>query len=339
MNPRIPIALLVFVVSALGLTACGGTNDSGASGGDGSGGRVTLAAYSTPREAYEELIPAFNRTPEGRGVRFSQSYGSSGDQARAVIGGLRADVVALSLEPDVTKLVEEGRVARDWAQDEHDGLVTRSVVVLAVRPGNPERIRGWDDLTRDGVEVVTPNVFTSGGARWNVMAAYGSQIEQGRSPAQARRFLRDLFDNVVAQDKSARESLQTFAAGQGDVLLAYENEALTARDNGIELDYIVPDQTILIENPAAVTSNARNPRAANAFLDFLRTPEAQRVFVRRHYRPVVDGIEGADRFPTPRNLFTIRDLGGWERVMDEFFDAEESVMASIAREQGVSTGG
>src|SRR5215218_528209 len=216
------LSTIVFA-SPIILSGCGG-----GSGGEGSGS-LTLVAYSTPREAYEELIPAFEETEDGQGVTFETSYGGSGEQSRAVEGGLPADVVALSLEPDVTRLVEAGLVENNWNEDEYRGMVTNSVVVLAVRNGNPKGIRSWDDLTREDVEVITPNPFTSGGARWNVMAAYGAQLEQGKSEDEALDYLKKLLQNTPVQDKSAREALATFAGGKGDVLISYENEAITAQ--------------------------------------------------------------------------------------------------------------
>jgi sulfate transport system substrate-binding protein len=292
-------------------------------------------AYSTPREAYEEIIPAFQKTAQGQGVSFDQSYGSSGEQSRAVEAGLPADVVEFSLAPDIQRLVDAGLVADDWAGNEHKGMVTDSVVVLAVRKGNPKNIQNWDDLLGDDVEVITPNPFTSGGARWNIMAAYGAQLEQGKSEQEAVEFLRQLFSHVPVQDKSARESLQTFSGGKGDVLLAYENEAIFAQQSGEELDYVVPDQTILIENPVAVTTEA--PEQAQAFVDFLLTPEAQKIFGEKGYRPVDQDVLGTFDFPTPSNLFTIDDLGGWDTVGDKFFDRETGLMAEIEQELGVPT--
>ena len=191
--------------------------------------KLTLVAYSTPEEAYQELIPAFNKTPEGEGVGFDQSYASSGEQSRAVEGGLPADVVEFSLEPDITRLVDAGLVDTNWNKNEYKGMVTDSVVVLMVRKGNPKGIKGWDDLVTGEVEVIEPNPFTSGGAKWNIMAAYGAQLEQGKTPEQAKEYLSKLFDNVPVLDKSARESLQTFSSGKGDVLLGYENEAILAQ--------------------------------------------------------------------------------------------------------------
>lgn len=329
----ISIALVALTaVPALVLTACGGPDNQANAGGDT---KLSLVAYTTPREAYEEIIPAFQQTAQGRSVSFDQSYGASGEQSRAVEAGLPADVVAFSLAPDIDRLVEAGFVAGDWADNEHEGMVTDSVVVLAVRNGNPKGIEGWDDLLRDDVEVITPNPFTSGGARWNIMAAYGAQLEQGKSEEEAVQYLRDLFSHVAVQNKSARESLQTFSGGKGDVLLAYENEAIFAQERGEELDYVVPDQTILIENPVAVTTEA--PKQAQAFVDFLLTPEAQAIFGEKGYRPVDESVASQFDFPTPPNLFTIDDLGGWATVTDRFFDREKGIVAEIEQGLGVPT--
>jgi sulfate/thiosulfate transport system substrate-binding protein len=326
-----PRMLLLAVLTAVAVVAaaCGGSNEAGA---DGKTSKLTLVAYSTPREVYEELIPKFQATEAGRGVDFEQSYGSSGEQSRAVEAGLPANIVALSLAPDVDRLADAGLVADGWADDELGGMVSRSVVVLAVRKGNPKHIRGWDDLVRDGIEVITPNPFTSGGARWNAMAAYGAQVEQGASKDEAVDYLRRLFHNVSVQDKSARESLQTFLGGKGDVLLAYENEAITAQQKGEELAYIVPDQTILIENPIAVTTNGGE--TAQAFVDFARSPEAQRVFAEKGYRSIRDDLVDEATYPTPPSLFRITDLGGWPDVQRQFFDRESGIMADIQREVG-----
>src|SRR5215203_4458850 len=266
LRPRLLAGLLVAV--ALGAAGCGG------SGGSGGGGKLTLVAYSTPREAYEALIPGFQKTDAGKGISFSQSYGGSGDQARAVENGLAADVVALSLEPDMTKLVDAGLVAKDWNADAHKGMITNSVVVFVTRKGNPKGIKTWDDLVKPGVEVIEPNPFTSGGAKWNVMAAYGAQLQAGKSPEQAEAYLLELFRHVPVQDKSAREALQTFIGGKGDVMIAYENEAITAQQKDQQVDYMIPDQTILIENPIAVAARSRNAAKASAFVEFLRSEEA-----------------------------------------------------------------
>jgi sulfate transport system substrate-binding protein len=316
--------VLRIVAAALALaalvTACGGTSEAA-----GDGAKLTLVAYSTPREVYAQLTKDFAKTDAGKGVSFDESYGSSGEQSRAVEQGLPADVVAFSLAPDVDRLVEAGLVAETWADDEHKGMVTSSVVVFAVRKGNPKGIKTWDDLVEDGVEVITPNPFTSGGARWNVMAAFGAKGES---------YLRELFKHVSVQDKSARESLQTFTGGKGDVLLAYENEAILAQEKGEDLDYVVPDQTILIENPVAVTTGA--PEQAAAFLDYIRSEEAQRVFGEAGYRPVNDALADEFQFPRPPGLITIDDVGGWDEVQRRFFDREDGIMAGIQREVGAA---
>ena len=324
--------------AASGSTPAASGASSTAAPAAGGPAELTLVAYSTPREAYEELIPAFQKTPAGAGVTFKQSYGSSGEQSRAVESGLGADVVALSLEPDVTRLVTAGKVAEGWNADAYKGMVSDSVVVLAVRTGNPKGIVGWDDLAKEGVEVITPNPFTSGGARWNVMAAYGAQTRQGKTREQAVEYLKALFKNVSVQDKSARESLQTFANGKGDVLIAYENEAIAAQQKGVELEYVVPAQTILIENPIAVTATSKSPAQAKAFVDYLRTPDAQRVFARKGYRPVVKDVlaEFSKEYPAPAALFTIADLGGWPEVQKAFFNTENGIMADVERSIGVA---
>jgi sulfate/thiosulfate-binding protein len=332
MHPTKPLlGLVLLLLAATGLAACG----DALSGSSGSGSKLALVAYSTPKEAYEQIIPAFAKTPAGAGVTFSQSYGNSGDQARAIIAGLPADVAALSLEPDVAKLVKEKLVAADWSATPTKGIVTRSVVALAVRPGNPKAIKGFDDLVKPGVEVLTPNPFTSGGARWNVMAAYGAQLEQGRSKAQAVAYLGKLFKHVAVQDKSAREALQSFTAGKGDVLISYENEAITAQQKGEKLDYVIPDDTILIENPIAAT--VAGGAKAKAFVDFATSEPAQKIFAAKGYRPVIDALVDAKTYPKPKGLFDIAKLGGWDTVMKTFFDPKDSVMQKIEASLGVGT--
>jgi sulfate/thiosulfate transport system substrate-binding protein len=320
------LAALLLVVAAAG---CGGT--SGAS----SGNSISLVAYSTPKEAYQEIIPAFQKTAAGKGVKFSQSYGASGEQSRAVQNGLPADVVAFSLAPDVSKLVDKGIVDANWDKDRWGGFVTNSVVVLTVRKGNPKHIRTWDDLLRPGIQVITPNPFTSGGAKWNIMAAYGAQIEQGRSEAEATQYLEKLFHQVAVQDKSAREALQTFAAGKGDVLISYENEAITAQQKGEAVDYVVPDQTIMIQNPIAVTKDAK--KGAKAFVAFARSDAAQRIFAARGYRSINPALVDAKTYPTPSGLFRIDRFGGWSAVNKKFFDPN-GIVGKIEQGLGVATG-
>jgi sulfate/thiosulfate transport system substrate-binding protein len=303
---------------------------------------LSLVAYSTPREAYAKLIPMFQKTAAGKDVDFKQSYGSSGEQTRAVKAGLETDIVALSLAPDVDELVAAGKVDASWKKQSFKGMVTNSVVVFVVRDGNPKKIKSWNDLLRSDVEIVTPNPFTSGGARWNVMAAYGAWRKAGKTDKQAQANLLKMFKNVAVQDSSARASLSTFNSGKGDVLLAYENEALFARTQGLDLQFVIPKATILIENPIAVIKSSPDKAAANAFLRFLRTPPAPQVFADNGYRPVVKTVEQRNRkkFPTRPGLFTIDQLGlgGWAKVQKRFFDPRDSVMARIQRQVGGSTG-
>jgi sulfate transport system substrate-binding protein len=303
---------------------------------------LSLVAYSTPRQAFAKLIPLWQSTPEGNGVNFTQSFGASGDQARAVAAGLKADIVELSLAPDVNTLVKDGLVDASWSKQSFKGIVTDSVVVFALRDGNPKKLKTWDDLLKPGVQVVTPNPFTSGGARWNVMAAYGAWLKLGLKPKQAQAKLLSLFKNVVVQDKSARDALNTFLAGKGDVLLTYENEAIAAQLAGQNIQYVIPKQTILIENPIAVLKNSANKEKANQFIRWLKTSQAQQVFADNGYRPVVKSVLEANRkkFPKRPDIFTINNLGlgGWDKVQTDFFDPSSGVMAGIERKVGGVTG-
>jgi sulfate transport system substrate-binding protein len=322
----VPVVLIVSL--ALSLAACGSSS---------SGVKLSLVAYSTPQTALDAIIKEFQKTPQGKDVKFQESYGASGDQSRAVENGLAADVVNFSLESDLTRLVKDDIVATDWNSNATKGILTKSVVAFAVRKGNPKNIRTWDDLVKPGVEVITPNPFTSGGARWNVMAAFGAQLKLGKTEAEATDYLNKLFKNVPVQDDSARKALQTFTGGKGDVMLAYENEAIFAKQNGQAIDYVVPDQTLLIEMPAAVTKTTKHPTEAKAFLDFLYTAAAQRIFADKGYRPVVEGVAKPDEFKTPSKLFTIADLGGWSEVSTKFFDPDNGIMAKVEKGIGVST--
>jgi sulfate/thiosulfate-binding protein len=309
--PRLGLALAALAL-AVGIAACG----SSASGAD----KINLIAYSTPQQAYEDsLEPGFKDTSAGKDIDFSNSFGASGDQSRAVEAGQPADVVEFSLEPDMTRLVDAGIVDPNWNQNQYKGIVTNSVVTLAVRPGNPKHITSFDDLARDDVDVIDPNPATSGGARWNIMAIYGSQINEGKSPAEAQAFVKQVLANTSVQDSSARDSLNTFASGKGDVLVGYENDAIQAKKDGVDLEYVIPDSTILIENPIAVTKDA--PEAAQKFVDFLYTDQGQQDFADAGYRPVVKSVfqKNASKFPTPSGLFTIDQFGGWSKVSDPFF--------------------
>jgi sulfate/thiosulfate transport system substrate-binding protein len=319
---RISLALLLALVFPA--LAAGAARDT----------KLTLVAYSTPREAYGALIPAFAKTAAGKDVSFSQSYGASGEQARAVMAGLDADLVAFSLEPDMTSLVQKNLVAKSWKKDKFGGMVTRSVVVFMVRDGNPKKLRTWNDLLKPGVQVITPNPFTSGGAKWNIMAAYGGTLRSGKTPNQAVDYLRKLWKHVVAQPMSAREGLQTFLAGRGDVFLAYENEALFAQKKGQNVQFVIPKATILIENPIAATSTSKHKTEARAFLKYLRTKPAQRIFAENGYRPVIKGVTQGLNFPQRPQLFTIKYVGGWPKVDKRFFDPRTGIIAKLQSNGG-----
>jgi sulfate/thiosulfate transport system substrate-binding protein len=340
MRTKIPalIAALGLLAAALAATAAVGTAAPQRSADT----KLSLVAYSTPRAAYAQLIPAFQKTPEGDDVSFTQSYGASGDQTRAVKAGLDADIVALSLAPDVDELVKAGLVDANWRKQSYKGMVTDSLVVFVVRDGNPKKIKSWNDLLRPGIEVITPNPFTSGGARWNVMAAYGAWRKQGKTDKQAQANLLKLFKNVAVQDTSARNALNTFVSGKGDVFLAYENEALFAQSQGQDLQFVIPKQTILIENPIAVVKSSENKEKANQFLRYLRTPAAQQIFADNGYRPVVTSVlqKNRKKFPVRPGEFTIDQLGlgGWGAVQKRFFDPKSGVMARIERQVGGVTG-
>ena len=307
---------------------------SGANAEQGAARTLTFAAYTTPREAYgREILPAFISAwadSSGHTLRIEESYLGSGAQARAIAGGFEADIAALSLEPDIQTLVDAGLVRPDWNATPFGGMVTRSIVVIAVRPGNPKRITDWKDLTRADVEVVTPNPRTSGGAMWNIAALYGAALRErgGTSAADsgaADALLRGVLSRVRIMDKGAREAMLTFEHGVGDAAITYENEVLVAQKGGQAMDYVIPSSTILIENPVAIVHGYAEPRgtvaAAEAFVRYLTTPDAQRMFTRYGLRAVDSTVAGETQgqFPSVRDLFTIRDLGGWPAVVAALF--------------------
>jgi len=324
------LALATLLTAGLAIAGCSGSSSGG-------GETLSLVAYSTPQTAYEEhLEPAFTETQAGSGVEFTNSFGASGDQSRAVEAGQETSYVNFALETDITRLVESGQVAESWRNNRYKGIVTNSVVALVVRPGNPEGIETFQDLVDKDVEVVTPNPFTSGGARWNIMAIHGAALEAGKSKQEALDDVKTVLSKAVVQPESARVALQTFTGGAGDVLLSYENEAIVAQDAGEDVDYVVPDSTILIEQPAAVTVDA-SP-VATGYLNFLWSNEGQRIWAEQGYRPVNKALLDEQTFPVPPNLFTIEKFGGWEKVADEFFDDETGSVAKIQEELGVATG-
>lgn len=341
MNTSIKVAASG-VAGVLALTGC-----STAGGSEAGESSISVNAFSVMEAANEPVFEDFQATPEGEGVEFAPSYGASGDQSRAVVAGTDADVVHYSLETDVTRLVDEGLVAEDWKDTPTEGIATSSVVVFVVREGNPDGIETWDDLVEPGVEIITPNPGSSGSARWNILAAWAHVTGNGGSEDEARQFVTDLLGNTIALPGSGREATTAFDDGAGDVLLSYENEAILAKQNGAAVDYVVPPDTLLIENPAAVTVDA--DQTAQDFLDFMTGPDAQADYAQSGFRPVVDGVEvdeveGAndpsDPFPAPEQLFTIDDdFGGWATAADEFFgDGEDGNPLGIITEIQQETG-
>jgi sulfate/thiosulfate transport system substrate-binding protein len=348
-NPRRGwLAALIAVPAALVLAGCGGSSDSTstaasnapASAGGGSDAQLALVAYSTPKKAYDALTSAFEQTSGGKGVSFSESFGASGAQSRAVASGQPADVVAFSTTPDITRLVKAGMVSKTWDANAANGIVSDSVVVLVVRKGNPKHITGWDDLVKPGVDVVTPNPSTSGSARWNVLAAYGAELKEGKTPSEALAYLKTLLTkNVSVQPSSASAALQAFTGGKGDVLIDYESDAIAAAKAGDPIQYVVPTQTILIQTPIAVTSGSSHSPRAQAFVNWLWTPAAQTIWAQQGYRPVLASVakQFAGKFPTPPELFTIKTLGGWTQVNKTFFGSSNGLITKIEQAAGVPT--
>ncbi|MEV5648556.1 sulfate ABC transporter substrate-binding protein [Nocardia sp. NPDC052254] len=326
---------LVVALAALILTGCsGGPSDvPGTSGSGGSGGTLTLYAYATPKPGFDKVVPAFNKTSAGAGVGVQQSYGASGDQSRKVKDGAQADVVNFSVEPDITRLVDSGQVDPNWNADANKGIPFGSVVAIVVRKGNPKGIKDWNDLLKPGVEVVTPNPFSSGSAKWNLLAPYSAESDGGKNPQAGLDYLSKLISpqHVRVQPKSGREATETFLQGTGDVLLSYENEAIFAQREGDPIEYFVPPVTFKIENPVAVLKNARHLDKAIAFRDFLFTNAGQRAWAQAGFRPVDPGVaaEFTNDFPQPRKLWTIADLGGWKQVDKQLFAPGSGSIAAI----------
>ena len=351
---------LTAAIAALGLAAavagCGGSSDStssAGSSGSGSGSssnaaatsgsgntQLQLVAYSTPKKAYDALTAAFAQTSAGKGVSFGESFGASGSQSRAVDTGQPADVVAFSTTPDMTRLVKDGIVSKNWDANPEGGFSSDSVVVLVVRKGNPKNITGWDDLIKPGVDVITPNPSTSGSARWNILAGYGAQLKEGKTPAQALAYINTLLTkNVSVQDSSASAALQTFTGGKGDVLLDYESDALAAEKAGDAVQIVYPKQTILIQTPIAVTTKSSHASQAQAFVNWQWSTAGQTLWAQKGYRPVVASVakQFTSKFPTPPDLFTIDYLGGWTKVSTVFFAPSTGLITKIEEAAGVPT--
>jgi sulfate/thiosulfate-binding protein len=331
-------ALAVSVLAST--TAC---SDPASSGGDSKKDEVSIVGFSILKTANKQLIADFKKTDAGKGVTFKESYGASGDQARAVIAGLKADEVHLSLEPDMTKLTDENLVSQDWKSGANKGIATQSVVAIVTRKGNPKNIKTWDDLAKPGVKIVTPNPGSSGSAKWNILAAYGHVLANGGSEADAQAYLKKFLANVAAFPGSGKDATTAFEGGTGDVLLSYENEAIEARQAGADFDYFIPDQTLLIQNPAAVTKDSS--KAAKAFLDFQLSKDGQTDYAKQGFRPLDDSIkvdvpganDPSDAFPAPKTLLTIdKDFGGWAVANKKYFDEDNGIVTKLIADSGKS---
>jgi sulfate/thiosulfate-binding protein len=331
--------VLFALLAGLLVAGCGSSSDSTSSSSSG-GAKLDVVGYSTPESVYAETLePAFEKTSAGSGVSFSNSFGASGDQSRGVVAGQPASIVHFSQAGDMERLVEEGElVSKGWETGKYHGIATDSVVVIMVKKGNPDGIESFKDLETEDVQVVTPNPFSSGSARWNIMAVYGSALEEGDSPDQALEAVKTVLEKTVAQPGSGRDAFAAFSQGQGDALLTYENEAIKAEKEGEDFEYVIPDATIQIETPIAVTKSAPEP-AAEDFLSFLWSDAGQELWAENGYRPVNPKLVDPQQFPAPKDLFEISKFGGWGKVNDEFFDEESGSVAKIEGELGVSTSG
>lgn len=345
MRPRRFGVRFLAAIASFGLlgAACGSASGTG-EGSDANGECtppetpvLTFVAYSTPREAYGKIISAFQtewkEEHNDQQVIFQESYAASTTQAQNVVNGFEADVVALSLGPDVDYIADAGLITHDWTETTNGGMVSTSVVVFDVRPGNPLGIEDFDDLAQPGVEVLTPDPASSGGARWNIVAAYGASMRgyaggTEDDAAAALDLLTGIFSNVIALDRSARDSIKNFEAGNGDVAITYENEVFTAQEAGLEDEAVYPPSTVLIENPVAVVDENVDKHCvrevAEAFVEYLHRPETQEIYRTVGFLRPIDPERAAKGdeemgFPPIEDLFTVGDLGGWDALNEDVF--------------------
>ncbi len=336
---RLTAALAIAATAAIGLSACGSSSSAGSTSGSSASKQLNVVGFSVIKSAYDELGTSFAKTPAGSGVSFKGSYGASGAQSRAVIAGQKADVVAFSLAPDLTAVADAGKVDPTWADGPTKGIASSSVVVIAFRKGNPKHITGWNDLVKPGIGIVTADPGTSGSAKWNLLAAYAQAAGTPENEAAGKSYLQGFVKNVVSWNESGRVATDAFSKGTGDVLISYENEAIAARAAGVELDYIVPDSTVLIQNPAAVTKGAAP--AATEFLKYIESADGQKILAANGFRPVegsgvtATDVKGANDpanpFPTVAHLTTIDDLGGWKTANTKFFDKSTGIVTELRK--------
>ena len=305
---------------------------------------INFAAYSTPREAYGKIIPAFvsqwKEDHNDQNVIFQESYAGSTTQAANVIAGYEADVVALSLAPDVDQIADAGVITHDWTDTTDAGMVSSSVVVFDVRPGNPLGIADWNDLAN--AEILTPDPASSGGARWNLVSLWGAALRGSAGVSEgdeagATKLMQDVLGNVIVFDKNARDSIQNFEAGNGDVALTYENEVLTAQEAGLDDEAVYPPSTVLIENPVAIVDEWVDEHCvrevAEAFVDYLHSDEAKAIFTDVGFlrsTDVKEAQKGGGQFPAIEDLFTVDEIGGWDALNDKLFSDSGIVTQAIA---------
>jgi sulfate/thiosulfate transport system substrate-binding protein len=306
--------------------------------------KVNVVGYSVVGPAYKVLETDFQATTAGQGVTFTNSFGASDTETNNVVAGQPADIVNLSYEPNMATLVTAGRLSPKWANQEASvggvnpalrfakqqtvyhtpGIVTDSVVAFAVRTGNPLGIKNWGSLTKNGVQVVTPNPVTSGSARWNLLAGYAAQIAIGRSPNQGQTYLKSLISNTVAQPTSGSAALAAFIGGTGNVLIDYEDDIDAAIAAGDQIQIVTPPQTLLIENPLALTYTGQSNPSAVAFYQYLFSTAGQTAFANLGYRSVLKSVWASTAskfasFKKSTDLITVESLGGWPVVNYQFF--------------------
>jgi sulfate/thiosulfate transport system substrate-binding protein len=328
-NRLIALTAAALAVPAI-LSGC-----AASSGSSGASDKVSVVGFSVLKTANTPVIADFQKTSAGKGVSFTQSYGASGDQSRAVIGGLPTDEVHLSLEPDVANIVDAGLIDSSWNQTPTKGMLTDTEVVFVVRKGNPLGIKTWDDLLKPDVKLVTPNPASSGSAKWNLLAAWAHGAGPSDNAAAGQAFVSKLLDHAVALPDSGSDAMSSFQAGNGNVLLAYESDSISARAAGGDIDYVVPDDTLLIQNPVALTKTAST--AAKDFLKFQLSAAGQSDYAKNGFRPVISGIkvdvpganDPSNPYPPVKTQYTIdKTFGGWDKA-NAYFDDKTGAITKI----------
>lgn len=346
---RFTVTTIFLFLSSLGISlsiaACSSTPPP-VSSGDAQTIKLNLVSFSVTEAAHEKIIPKFVekwKQEHNQTVTFETSYGGSGAQTRAVIeGGQEADIVHLSLVPDVRKLEQAGFIQPGWEQEFPDNsVVSRSVVAIVTREGNPKNIKTWADLTKEGTTVITPNPKNSGGARWNFLALWNAALKADGSEAETLAYVTRVYKNAPVLPETAREATEAFFANkQGDVLLTYENEVILKALNGEKLPYFVPEVNFSIDNPVAIVDrnvdNHGTREVAEAFVNFLYTPEAQEELVKIGYRPanssLVQNKSLVEQYPIVKSLATAKDYGDWTEIQNKFF-ADRAIFDKVLSER------